>query len=87
MPTWDSVQADRFWEAVCGKERWHGVLALEEIEKGLRGVPDDELWKLRLPLRGWPPSGLPPWRLEPLCLGAPWRGPRGAPLERSPGLP
>jgi glycogen phosphorylase len=45
MPTWDSSEADRFWEAACGKLRWHG--ALVDIEKGLRTVPDDDLWRLR----------------------------------------
>ena len=45
MPTWDSLEADQFWETACGKLRWHG--SLEEIEKGLRAVPDEEFWKLR----------------------------------------
>jgi len=45
MPTWDSPEADEFWETACGKLRWHG--SLEEIEKKLRGVADEDFWKLR----------------------------------------
>jgi starch phosphorylase len=45
MPTWDSVEADRLWQASCGKARWHGTM--DTIEKDLRCVSDSDLWQLR----------------------------------------
>ncbi len=45
MPTWDSVAADRLWQASCGKKRWYGNLAT--LEKDLRCVDDFDLWQLR----------------------------------------
>jgi starch phosphorylase len=45
MPTWDSAEADRLWEAFCGKERWRGTMA--SLETDLRAVSDSDLWQLR----------------------------------------
>lgn len=45
MPTWDSAEADRVWEAACGKERWRGTM--ETLEGDFRCVPDSDLWQLR----------------------------------------
>jgi starch phosphorylase len=45
VPTWDSAEADRLWEAACGKERWRGTMA--ELEKDFRSVSDADLWRLR----------------------------------------
>jgi glycogen phosphorylase len=45
VPTWDSADADRLWEAVGGKERWRGDLA--GLEERLRTVEDGTLWRLR----------------------------------------
>jgi glycogen phosphorylase len=44
-PTWDSAEADRLWECVCGKERWRETTA--GMEHDLRTVSDSELWQLR----------------------------------------
>lgn len=49
MPTWDSVEADRIWEAACGKGRWHGTT--ESLEEGFRKVGDADLWQLRADTR------------------------------------
>jgi starch phosphorylase len=49
MPTWDSADADRLWEAACGKERWRW--AMDEIERDFRGVSDTDLWQLRAAAR------------------------------------
>jgi len=43
--TWDSAGADRIWENVCGKERWHGPT--ETLAAGFRRVADSDLWQLR----------------------------------------
>jgi glycogen phosphorylase len=43
--TWDSAEADRLWESLCGKRRWHG--ALEAMEEDFRCIGDSELWQLR----------------------------------------
>ncbi len=45
VPTWDSVEADALWTRACGAERWRGTL--ENIEQGLRAIPDEELWQFR----------------------------------------
>ena len=45
MPTWDSAEADRLWEAACGKERWRG--AMENLEADFHNVNDADLWQLR----------------------------------------
>lgn len=45
MPTWDSAEADRLWEASCGKERW--LEATENLEADFRCVSDSDLWQLR----------------------------------------
>jgi len=44
-PTWDSPEADRLWEATCGKERWRESTA--GLEMCLRKASDSDLWKLR----------------------------------------
>src|SRR5579863_7805425 len=44
-PTWDSAEADRLWEFICGKNRWRGTL--ETMEKGATAVSDSDLWQLR----------------------------------------
>jgi len=44
-PTWDSAEADRLWEATCGKERWRETL--QGMEDCFRGVSDSDLWRLR----------------------------------------
>ncbi|HEV2206167.1 MAG TPA: alpha-glucan family phosphorylase [Candidatus Acidoferrales bacterium] len=49
MPTWDSPEADRIWEAACGKGRWHGTT--EALEEGFRNVGDSDLWQLRADTR------------------------------------
>jgi starch phosphorylase len=45
MPTWDSAAADDLWTESCGKERW--LDTLEDLERNIRRLPDDKLWKLR----------------------------------------
>ena len=44
-PTWDSAEADRLWEATCGKDRWRE--ATEGMEQDIRKVSDSDLWQLR----------------------------------------
>jgi starch phosphorylase len=45
VPTWDSAAADDLWTKACGKERWLGTM--ENLERDIRRVPDDELWQFR----------------------------------------
>ncbi len=49
MPTWDSAAADDLWTETCGKDRWLGrrLGTMETLEKVIRGVGDDSLWKFR----------------------------------------
>jgi starch phosphorylase len=49
MPTWDSVEADRLWEATCGKERWRGTMA--GLGREIHCVTDSSLWQLRADAR------------------------------------
>jgi len=49
MPTWDSAEADRIWEEVCGKYRWHD--ATESLESDFRYVSNTDLWQLRTSAR------------------------------------
>ena len=44
-PSWDSAEADRFWELNCGKQYWFGTL--EDGEKEIRAASDFSLWQLR----------------------------------------
>ncbi len=44
-PTWDSVEADRLWELLCGKQYWYGTLV--DKEKDIRAASDFSLWELR----------------------------------------
>jgi len=44
-PTWDSAEADRLWEVLCGKNRWHGVT--DTLGARFRHVSDVDLWQLR----------------------------------------
>jgi starch phosphorylase len=46
MPSWDSAPADELWTEACGKDRWLGTT--ETLEKDIRRVSDDRLWKFRL---------------------------------------
>jgi starch phosphorylase len=46
MPSWDSAPADDLWTKACGKERWLGTT--EALEKDIRRISDDRLWKFRL---------------------------------------
>lgn len=43
--TWDSPQADKLWEAACGKDRWYGSTA--NMGDQLRKMQDSDLWGLR----------------------------------------
>jgi starch phosphorylase len=45
MPTWDSAEADRIWEAACGKDRWRG--AMDKVDVDFRGATDSDLWQMR----------------------------------------
>jgi glycogen phosphorylase len=45
VPTWDSSAADAVWTEVCGKNRWRAER--EDLERSLRCVGDEQLWKLR----------------------------------------
>ncbi len=46
MPSWDSAPADDLWTEACGKNRWLGTT--ETLEKDIRRISDDRLWKFRL---------------------------------------
>jgi starch phosphorylase len=46
VPTWDSSEADKLWDKVCGKDRWMGLPRSKATEH-MRGVSDAELWQLR----------------------------------------
>lgn len=45
VPSWDSVEADAFWTAAAGKERWRREL--DGLIEGVRSRTDEELWELR----------------------------------------
>lgn len=49
MRSWDSPMADKLWTETCGKGRWHGEI--EELEKKMRGIPDQKIWQLRTEAR------------------------------------
>jgi starch phosphorylase len=49
MPTWDSAPADDLWTAVCGKDRWLGMM--ETMEQDIRRVSDGNLWQFRTTAR------------------------------------
>jgi len=44
-PTWDSAEADKLWEAACGKDRWREETTA--LGEDFRKVNDSELWQLR----------------------------------------
>src|SRR5579859_6261622 len=44
-PTWDSSEADRWWELTCGKHCWHETLA--DMGRDFRVATDSSLWQLR----------------------------------------
>jgi glycogen phosphorylase len=44
-PTWDSAEADRLWERMCGKDCWRGTM--DNIGKDIRVASDADLWQLR----------------------------------------
>ncbi len=48
VATWDSAEADRLWEAACGKACWRGPMTDVEL---IRGVSDRDLWRLRAEAR------------------------------------
>ncbi|HXP79733.1 MAG TPA: alpha-glucan family phosphorylase [Verrucomicrobiae bacterium] len=48
-PTWDSSEADRLWEACCGKGLWRGTM--ENLETDFRRASDSSLWQLRADAR------------------------------------
>ena len=50
MPTWDSAEADRVWEAGCGKHTWYGDTACVE-QDFRRRVDDARLWQMRVEAR------------------------------------
>ncbi len=45
VPTWNSASADSLWANACGKSRWLGNT--DVLEKNIRTVPDERLWKMR----------------------------------------
>ena len=49
MPSWDSKEADYFWMAVCGKDRW--LHTTENLEQDIRRVSDANLWQFRTAAR------------------------------------
>jgi starch phosphorylase len=49
VATWDSAEADRLWEAACGKQCWRGTMTDVEL---VRQVSDRDLWRLRAEARG-----------------------------------
>ncbi|GAN99277.1 alpha-glucan phosphorylase [Komagataeibacter xylinus NBRC 13693] len=49
VPTWDSAAADALWTSATGKDRWLGTL--EEVEHGVRAIPDHDLWHSRMQAR------------------------------------
>jgi glycogen phosphorylase len=49
MPTWDSAESDRLWEAFCGKQRWHETT--ESMAVCFHKVTDSDLWQLRADAR------------------------------------
>jgi starch phosphorylase len=49
MSTWDSAAADDLWTEACGKNRWFGTS--EDLEKGIRHLPDSRLWECRTAAR------------------------------------
>ena len=48
-PTWSSEEADALWTRACGEEGWSGTL--ENMESGMRAVPDNQLWECRASAR------------------------------------
>ena len=48
-PSWDSAEADEFWTARCGKDRWIG--ATEALAQTIRCAADADLWQLRAAVR------------------------------------
>ena len=65
-PTWDSAEADRLWEAACGKERWRETMA---TWRGMFAAPE-RLRSLAASNR-WPQSsrGLRPQTARPADSG------------------
>ncbi|HUL70384.1 MAG TPA: alpha-glucan family phosphorylase [Gemmatimonadales bacterium] len=45
VPSWDSVWADRLWEAACGKGRW--LQTVEPLGEAIQALTDEQLWALR----------------------------------------
>jgi starch phosphorylase len=49
MPSWESPEADDLWKEAVGGERWLGTT--ENLEKNIRHIPDDRLWRMRTAAR------------------------------------
>jgi len=49
MPTWASEEADLLWTRACGTDGWLGTL--ENMERDIRAVSDEELWECRASAR------------------------------------
>jgi len=45
VPSWDSEQADMIWTEVYGKDRWRGVIKVDETN--LKNISNTKLWKMR----------------------------------------
>lgn len=45
VPSWDSAAADALWTKACEERRWLGTL--DDIERDLKQVSDEELWQMR----------------------------------------
>ena len=45
VPSWDSSISDALWTKACGEKRWLGTL--DDIERNLKRLGDDELWRMR----------------------------------------
>ncbi len=45
VPSWDSSEADAVWTKACGSDRWRNDL--EDLEHQVRGVSDEDFWKMR----------------------------------------
>jgi starch phosphorylase len=46
VASWDSEAAQNFWVDACGNKIWLG--STENMEKHIRSLPDERLWKFRL---------------------------------------
>ena len=49
VPSWNSAASDELWTKACGEGCWLGKM--DALEKGIRRVPDKQLWQLRVTSR------------------------------------